>query len=104
MHAIVRLLPARASVTLASLTFVAGVCGMAISFLFLASSHHLDVTAGAAGFIAGSVLVAAGLIAGSLQRPRVSADCPTAPATRGVEVADPPLDLARWTAHFQANR
>jgi hypothetical protein len=35
---------------------------MAVSFLFLASQHHLDVFAGAAGFVAGAVLAAAGLI------------------------------------------
>jgi hypothetical protein len=77
---------------------------MAVSFLFLASIDHLDVLAGAAGFIAGSVLVGAGLIARSLERPAVSADCLTTPPTRAVGLADPPLDVARWTAHFEANR
>jgi hypothetical protein len=105
MVAIARFLDARGwVVTLASLTFVAGVGGMAISFLFLASNHPLDVTAGAAGFVAGSVLVAAGLISISLQRPRAPIDRPLAAATSGVEVLDPPLDVARWMAHFQSNR
>jgi hypothetical protein len=34
---------------------------MAVGFLFLASSSWLDVLAGAAGFVAGAVLLAAGL-------------------------------------------
>ncbi len=104
MHATVRLLPVRAPVTLASLSLIAGAAGMAISFLFLASNDHLDVLAGAAGFIAGSVLVGAGLIARSLERPAVSADCLTAPGTHAIGLADPPLDVARWKAHFEANR
>jgi len=45
---------------LAMLTFCAGVVGMVISFVFLASASALDVLAGAAGFVAGSILAAAG--------------------------------------------
>src|SRR3989442_14253900 len=47
-------------VTLATLALLAGAGGMAVSFLFLASRSHLDVIAGAVGFIAGGGLVAAG--------------------------------------------
>ena len=47
MHAIVRALPVgRPVVVLAALTLGAGVGGMAISFLYLASAHPLDVLAG----------------------------------------------------------
>jgi hypothetical protein len=35
---------------------------MAASFMFLASGSPADNTAGAAGFVAGSILIAAGLI------------------------------------------
>ncbi len=105
MHIVARLLPARVPVgALTSLTFVAGASGMAISFLFLASSHPLDVTAGAAGFISGSILVAAGLVSFSVRRPIAAADAPPVPATNDLEVLDPPLDSARWRAHFQSNR
>ena len=82
MSAVARLLlqPAKPSVgVLAVLTFVAGAAGMVVSFAFLASNHPLDVTAGAAGFVAGAVLVASGLISLSLQR-------------RLPLVADPPSD------------
>jgi hypothetical protein len=70
---------------------------MTVSFLFLASDHPLDVTAGASGFIAGAILVAAGLVSISVQRPK-ERDSDTLIAT------DPPIDVTRWLAHFQANR
>ncbi|HEY1375982.1 MAG TPA: ferritin-like domain-containing protein [Gemmataceae bacterium] len=94
MHALIHALPARRPVvTLAGLTFAAGVAGMAVSFLFLASDHSLDVLAGAAGFTAGSVLAAAGLVSISLQRPAVRRDAVgAAPAVR------------RWLTHFRRNR
>src|SRR5262245_61611203 len=92
MNAFLRALPIRPPVrALATVVLVAGVVGMAVSFLFLASAHPLDVLAGAAGFIAGAVLVAGGLVANAL-RP--------APST----VAERPLDLDRWLSHFRANR
>jgi hypothetical protein len=47
---------------LAILTILAGGGGMAISFLFLAAGTIPDSTAGAAGFIAGSVMIGSGLI------------------------------------------
>jgi hypothetical protein len=68
---------------------------MLVSFLFLASGHPLNVLAGAAGFVAGSVLVAGGLVALVL-RP------PPAPAARPEPAR--PLDVDRWLKHFRANR
>ncbi len=54
--------PHKPNVTLPVLALLAGVGGMAVSFLFLASRHPLDVIAGAVGLIAGSILTAAGLL------------------------------------------
>src|SRR5208283_5444814 len=82
---------------LAAIMFAAGVGGMAISFLFLASAHPLDVTAGAAGFIAGSILAAGGLVAIALQWP-----LPAVGEESGAE--EPPLAVGRWLAHFRSNR
>jgi hypothetical protein len=48
---------------LAALAVVAGGLGMIASFLYLASSSMADITAGASGFVAGAVLIGAGLIA-----------------------------------------
>src|SRR5262245_52114709 len=48
---------------LALLALGAGAAGMVLSFWFLASRHPLDVLAGAAGLVAGSVLLGAGLLA-----------------------------------------
>jgi hypothetical protein len=47
---------------LSILTILTGGGGMAISFLFLAAGTIPDSTAGAAGFIAGSVMIGSGLI------------------------------------------
>jgi hypothetical protein len=95
------ILPSRNPVrVLAALTLAAGIGGMAVSFLFLASSHHLDVLAGAAGFVAGSVFVAAGLVAlAVLTRPAVAPALVTDVAT-----VDSPLAVGRWLAHFRRNR
>jgi hypothetical protein len=93
----VKVLPARKrAFALAVLTFLAGVSGMGISFLFLASAHPLDVIAGAAGFIAGSILAAGGLISISTLRPAPLADMQEAPHS--------PLAVGRWMAHFRSNR
>jgi hypothetical protein len=35
---------------------------MMMSFVYLASGHHLDVLAGLAGFIAGALLIGSGLV------------------------------------------
>jgi hypothetical protein len=80
----------------AALTFAAGVGGMAISFLFLASAHPLDVLAGAAGFVAGAILAAGGLVAIALR--------PTPLAGEAADATlDPPLAVGRWLAHFRRN-
>jgi hypothetical protein len=77
---------------------------MTVSFLFLASAHPLDVLAGAAGFVAGAVLVAAGLIAISVYRLfPLAAEASLAAATDEVSPA-PPLAVGRWLAHFRSNR
>lgn len=102
MHAVASLpLPAKQLGCLAAITYVAGAAGMILSFAFLASNHPLDVTAGAAGFVAGAVLVAAGLTALSLQH-RSAVVEPPAPVALAAN-QEPPLDVARWVAHFQAN-
>jgi hypothetical protein len=94
----------RAVRTLALLTFLAGAAGMAVSFLYLASEHHLDVLAGAAGFVAGSVLAAAGLLSVAvLTRPAVAA-APSAPEADGSLAFDSPAVAGRWLAHFRRNR
>ncbi len=46
----------------AVLAIAAGATGMVFSFMFLSSATMADITAGAAGFVAGSVLIAAGLL------------------------------------------
>jgi hypothetical protein len=103
MHAVAKLLPAKPLGTLSVLTFGAGAAGMVVSFVFLSSNHPLDVTAGAAGFVAGSVLVAAGLVSLSLQRRAVLTELPAPQPGASGAGAEPPLDVARWVAHFHAN-
>jgi hypothetical protein len=92
------LLPAnRFLFTLPALVFAAGVAGMAMSFAFLGSSHPLDVTAGAAGFIGGSVLVAGGLVSIVIQRTAARrAHWPARREGRGPEFAAP-----RYGCHHQ---
>jgi len=43
-------------------SILAGVGGMVLSFLYLASACMADITAGTSGFVAGAVLIGAGLI------------------------------------------
>lgn len=80
---------------LAAATALAGAAGMAVSFLFLAASDPRDVTAGAAGFVAGSVLIAGGLVSLALCRPA---------AREEASPAEPAVDADRWLAHFRKNR
>jgi hypothetical protein len=54
-------------VNLSVLVLLAGAGGMVISFTFLASDHHLDVIAGAVGFLAGVILVAVGWLSLAVQ-------------------------------------
>lgn len=48
---------------LAALSVAAGGLGLVLSFLYLTSRSMADITAGASGFVAGSVLVGSGLLA-----------------------------------------
>jgi hypothetical protein len=70
---------------------------MAISFAFLASASHLDVLAGAAGFVAGAILVAGGLVSVAVLG-RTGVEAGASPAVA------PPLAVGRWLAHFRRNR
>jgi hypothetical protein len=105
MHTFAKVFPTKKPVlVVAVLTFMAGVSGMVMSFAFLASANRLDVTAGAAGFIAGAVLAAAGLISISLQSPRSLDREPTAPTAGGETIQLPSVDVDRWLEHFHHNR
>jgi hypothetical protein len=105
MQAISRVLPpVKIAYPLAALTLAAGASGMAVSFLFLASAHHLDVIAGAAGFIAGSILAAGGLISISVQRVTLRASEQRTNTKEALVAIDPPLDVRRWMAHFRRNK
>jgi hypothetical protein len=89
-------------VVLALLTFAAGAGGMALSYVYLASPSLLDVLAGSAGFVAGAILVAAGLSKLAFGVPSSASGNPTAlGGALGFaqsRVAD------RWLAHFRRNR
>lgn len=50
----------------ASLSILVGGGGMVLSFVYLASGSMADITAGAAGFIASSILIGCGLISATL--------------------------------------
>jgi hypothetical protein len=87
---------------LSSFTLLCGAGGMGISFLYLASASRLDVLAGVAGFVAGAVLVAAGLLSiAVLSRVPVAGMDQAIP---GVPAFASPRLLRRWLAHFQRNR
>ena len=86
------------------LIFGAGAIGMGISFTFLASANSLDVIAGGAGFVAGSILVAAGILTVAIVSRLLQAgtmpaetNCPST-TFASARVVD------RWTAHFRRNR
>jgi hypothetical protein len=72
-----------ACLVLAVGAIVAGFAGMGASFLFLSSSVPNEVSAGAAGFVAGSVFLAAGLVSLTLLA--------TAPAPQAAGAAKEPL-------------
>lgn len=89
---------------LTSLVVLAGASGMAISFLFLASSHPLDVLAGAAGFVAGAILLAAGTLTLNW-----STHVSVAPRNQAASPAVAPTFLTpafteRWNTHFDHNQ
>jgi hypothetical protein len=52
----------RICLVLASLAIVAGGLGMLASFLYLGSRSMADITAGTSGFVAGAILIGAGLL------------------------------------------
>jgi hypothetical protein len=51
---------------LAGLSILAGLLGMPMSFLYLASRSMEDITAGTSGFVAGAILIGSGVISLSL--------------------------------------
>jgi hypothetical protein len=51
---------------LAGLSILAGLLGMPMSFLYLASASMADITAGTSGFVAGAILIGSGIISLSL--------------------------------------
>jgi hypothetical protein len=105
MHALTRVLPAaRSNRTLALLTFAAGAGGMIISFLYLASSHPLDVIAGAAGFVAGAILLAAGLVSITVLSQPGLLGAWGLPVVDEVPAAEPLVDVEHWLDHFQRNQ
>jgi hypothetical protein len=89
---------------LSSIYVIVGISGMAVSFLFLASAHHLDVIAGASGFIAGSILAAGGLISISIQMARLRAGEQCTLADESLVAIKEPIDVNRWMAHFRRNK
>jgi len=82
---------------------IVGTSGMAISFAFLSSASHLDVIAGAAGFVAGSVLSAAALLAIAISR-RVLIETESVAQTAGGPLTIAPHRVSRWLDHFRRNR
>ncbi len=88
---------------LAALTYAAGAAGMAVSFLYLASESRLDVLAGAAGFVAGAVLAAAGLLSLTTLA-RLPAGAVAAPAAGRSTAFGPPAVVRRWLEHYRRNR
>jgi hypothetical protein len=88
---------------LASWTLAVGALGMAVSFAFLASNHHLDVIAGAAGFVAGAILASSGLLSIAILSRASAADLALLDRLAPAEAA-PSVSLPRWLIHFTRNR
>ena len=63
----------------AGLTFVVGVVGMAASFLLMLVVGGVEILACAAGFVAGSILAAGGLVSASVLVARPGRDDAKAP-------------------------
>ena len=61
---------------LSVLAIVAGGLGMLLSFLALAQRDMRDITAGASGFVAGAVLIGAGLVSLAILATRAVAERP----------------------------
>jgi hypothetical protein len=77
-----------------------GAGGMAVSFAFLASNQEFDVTAGAAGFVAGSILLAAGQLSIAILDRHLGVDIRVRDKVR----EQPVLAVQRWIAHFRRNQ
>jgi hypothetical protein len=106
MNAIFRIPSLRVAVhLLAWCTAGAGAAGLCVSFRFLASSHRLDVVAGAAGFVAGAVLLAAGLISITwfLRSPARWESLPAETDGAIGTMADVPAEVERWINYFIRN-
>jgi hypothetical protein len=100
-HALERTVPSsRVSYYFGLLVLASGAGGMAVSFAFLASNQEADLIAGAAGFIAGSILVAAGQLSLTLQDRAVGLRLGI--GERAIE--HPPLAVGRWVNHFRRNQ
>jgi hypothetical protein len=75
---------------------------MAVSFLYLASESRLDVLAGAAGFVAGSILAAAGLLSLTSLVRLPAAGALALPAPRPTAFG-PLTTVRRWLEHYRRN-
>jgi hypothetical protein len=103
MSTCVKIRPATRSVQLLSVsTFATGICGMAMSYVFLSSNHHLDVLAGAAGFVAGSIFVSGSLVAIAFLTRTPKCEGPQETCSAPAPV--PAVNFHRWLAHFTKNR
>lgn len=101
VHALERTVPSnRFSFFFGLLLLASGAGGMAVSFVFLASSHEADLIAGAAGFVAGSILIAAGQLSVTLLDRPVGLNL----GVRTKTVDRPPLAVERWIHHFRRNK
>jgi hypothetical protein len=99
-----RTIPSQRSYFLPVLLAVCGVGGMEVSFGFLASSHAFDVTAGAAGFVAGAILLAAGQLSIAILDRRVGMAVGVREHVRDRVSEQPTLAVERWLAHFRRNQ
>ena len=61
---------------MSALLIVAGIAGMVLSFIFLASGSQGDILAGNSGFLAGSAMIGSGVIAISILVSRSDAEPP----------------------------
>ncbi|HEY7311244.1 MAG TPA: hypothetical protein VH643_17920 [Gemmataceae bacterium] len=90
-------------VFLAVLAMLAGAGGMVVSFLFLASSSQLDVIAGAVGFLAGAILIAAGLLSlAVLSRSSTTSKAATHAAGCLVTLIPPTVAILGWPGLYFA--
>jgi hypothetical protein len=92
---------ARALAALSGLCLPAGAGGMAVSFLFLAAPSLQDTIAGAAGFVAGAVLLAGGIVGLALVHQEGAPCDPAASALNALWALLPPaVAAAGWPALY----